>query len=181
VLAAPRPVPRKASAIPLHPPAPEADPAVRAAEARYAEAMRAFEAGDRARARELFVAALGALPPVHVLRAQTLYNLDFLADGDMTDGKLRAACDAQAAYDRYLEVAPPEPEHAETRAMAQLARNAQADAESRAIYGDVAFGLAVALGGIAGWLWLSSRSPAAGEVDLSLTPGPGMLVLGGGF
>jgi len=276
---APKKPPRPAAPAPARPKTPKADPAVQAAEAQYVAAMRAFEAGDRARARELFVAALGALPPDHALRAQTLYNLAFLADGDVAGGPLGTACDAQAAYGRYLEVAPPEPEHAETRAVAQerraalaaqcerdrspefaavagtdgvedaeadlarppaseggvsvaplvtalgavalagagvglqywaqsaietrdaahadylrvsdagaahrqaqIARNAQTDAESRVIYSYVAFGLAGALAGVAGWLWLSSPDPAAaGEAGVSLTPGPGSLVLGGRF
>lgn len=273
-----RPAPKKpAKVAPARPKAPKVDPAVQAAEAQYAAAMRAFEAGDRARARELFVAALGALPAGHALRAQTLYNLAFLADGDVAGAPTGAACDAQAAYGRYLEVAPTEPEHAETRAVAQerraalaaqcerdrspelaapppttddgdafstaddpaprggsaaplvtalgavalagagvglqywaqsaidtrdaahadylrvsdagaahrqaqIARNAQTDAESRVVYSYVAFGLAGVLAGVAGWLWLTSPEPeAAGTSGVSLLPGPGSVVFGGRF
>jgi hypothetical protein len=274
-----RPAPKKpAKTAVARPKSPPVDPAVQAAEAQYAAAMRAFEAGDRARARDLFVAALGALPTGHALQAQTLYNLAFLADGDVAGGPVGASCDAHAAYGRYLETAPASLEHAETRAVAQerqaallaqcerdrspelaatpevgadfepgsglpprtepggagaplalglgavalagagvglqfwaqaaidtrdaahadylrvsdagaahrqaqIARNAQTDAESRVIYSYVAFGLAGALAGVAGWLWLSSPGTPEGEAAVTVAPGVGggSMVLEGRF
>lgn len=128
--AAARPKPRPAPARPAPPPV--TNPKLVAAERRYQEAMRAFEAGERVRARALFEVVLADLPAEHPLFARTLYNLAFLADAEVDGGEVGAACRAERAYLRYLDAAPSSPEHARTRGQAEGRREtlgAQCEAE----------------------------------------------------
>lgn len=100
-------------------------PAAVPGEAAYQDAMRAFKAGQKDRARGLFEVALADLPPGHALYAKTLYNLAYLADGEVDAGEVGAACRAQKAYERYLDaLGPDDPEHTRTRAQAQTRREA---------------------------------------------------------
>lgn len=94
------------------------------AERRYQEAMHAFEAGERVRARSLFEAVLSELPADHLLFAKTLYNLAFLADADVGSDDAGATCRAERAYARYLDAAPLNAEHERTRSQAELRRRA---------------------------------------------------------
>ena len=97
-------------------------------EGSYQDAMRAFKAGERARAKALFQVALADLPPENPLFAKTLYNLAYLADGDVADGEEGSSCGAQRAYERYLDaLRPDDPEHTRTRTLAQTRRDALFD------------------------------------------------------
>jgi hypothetical protein len=123
-LAAPRPG-RPAAKPAARPAAPSTR--VSAAEQRYQEAMQAFEAGERVRARALFEVVLADLPAAHVLYPKTLYNLAFLADAEVETGEIGAACRAETAFARYLSAAPATAEHERPRAQAETRREALAD------------------------------------------------------